>query len=677
MLSDDIPSSPAALRQGATLEEELAYYKAQYEQLEFELNEFQASSRELEAELERDIEQADKRERELQDKVDSARYEVEEWKTKYKQSKTESTSAQSTLQKEITTLRDANRTLTLKLRDVEVANDAFERQARHTAGSLEDLEGKYNVAIERGVMLEEEIRNGEKEREELRIDFQRVKDELGDLRVETEITQEKLRNAEIEIQRLRSRKITPLGQPDGALRPPSPQYSEASTSATTMSSPTVSTPPPPGDRKGDGTLSVQSTPPSPPLSDSSTPNTTTRAKKPTVAELRKKTQPQTPSVPLKKRSSTVTNNSTPRPSFLSSSTRAGAATAPRHTRGPSVPQATPSASRMQPPASTSKIKPPSRPSFGYQDPLPRSSSLYQIRGLTAKIQNLEKRVHTVRSKLPAPTTTPPRASPRGSTAGIVPSTVTVRSNRKRQSQSTNASSGDRESMAAPVSRLSFGPGTGKATGTASGIPSRPSSRTSMTSSQVQYARPSSRTSMSGVRTPISSTFSIPERSEGNTGHPSQLRRPRSSVSGSYAQTHGHVSRQSISGRSSALDLRSNDSDLDINTAPLRSGTPNFGRSVGHAYSNSTSGRSSAFGERTNDEDNDDSITPTALRRSTIEKGGITGIPAPTGIPRRQSGGGTGIPTLGRRQSSGTGVGEMRPPSSHGRSRALSGVEETY
>lgn len=79
--SDDLPSSPAP--KGASLEEELAYYKSQYEQLEAELQDFQASSRELEAELEKDIETAEKRERELQEKVDSLGFEVDEWKVSY------------------------------------------------------------------------------------------------------------------------------------------------------------------------------------------------------------------------------------------------------------------------------------------------------------------------------------------------------------------------------------------------------------------------------------------------------------------------------------------------------------------------------------------------------------------------------------------------------------------
>ena len=65
---------------GSSMEESLAYYKSQYEQLEAELQEFQTSSRELEAELEKDIEASEKRERQLKGKVEDLGFEVDEWK---------------------------------------------------------------------------------------------------------------------------------------------------------------------------------------------------------------------------------------------------------------------------------------------------------------------------------------------------------------------------------------------------------------------------------------------------------------------------------------------------------------------------------------------------------------------------------------------------------------------
>ncbi|KAL6167605.1 NADH:ubiquinone oxidoreductase [Exserohilum turcicum] len=255
--------SPAAQRRAWTsLEEELAYYKTQYETLENELQEFQTSSKELEAELERDIEESEKRERKLQEKAERLAFEVEEWKTKYKQSKAEANNAQNTLQKEITALRESQRALQMRLRDIEVQSDDFERQARNQTSSLEDVESKYNVAIERGVMLEEEIKIGEQEREQLRIETQRLRDELSDLRIEAEIVQEKLRIAEETIEVNHQRKITSHIASD-AIRPRSP-VSEASTSATTLSSPTAASTPP---HSIADILHPDTTPPSPPLSD--------------------------------------------------------------------------------------------------------------------------------------------------------------------------------------------------------------------------------------------------------------------------------------------------------------------------------------------------------------------------------------------------------------------------
>ena len=76
--TDGTASAQAA--SGSSLQEDLTYYKTQYEQLERELQEFQASSRELEAELEKDIDASEKRERQLKEKVEDLKFEVEEWK---------------------------------------------------------------------------------------------------------------------------------------------------------------------------------------------------------------------------------------------------------------------------------------------------------------------------------------------------------------------------------------------------------------------------------------------------------------------------------------------------------------------------------------------------------------------------------------------------------------------
>lgn len=79
MAVDDAPSSPPS-GGWSNIEEELSYYKSQYETMEVELQEFQTSSKELEAELERDVEESEKRERKLQEKAERLGFEVEEWK---------------------------------------------------------------------------------------------------------------------------------------------------------------------------------------------------------------------------------------------------------------------------------------------------------------------------------------------------------------------------------------------------------------------------------------------------------------------------------------------------------------------------------------------------------------------------------------------------------------------
>ncbi|KAL8949592.1 MAG: hypothetical protein Q9222_004307 [Ikaeria aurantiellina] len=581
-----------------------SYYKAQYEQLEAELADFQASSRELEAELERDIEAAEKRERRLQEKIEGLGYEVEEWKTKYKQSKTEASNAQNSLQKEITTLRESNRTMQLRLRDTEVASDDFERQARHTTSSLEDLESKYNVAIERGVMSEEEIRVGENEREALRIDNQRLRDELGDLRIEAEIRQDKLRRAEAAAAESKNSKLATFT----AQRPHS-AMSERS-EPTTTSSPTVATPPA---KSTSSTLSETPTPPSPPTSDHSIPAVSL------------------PSIPIHKSRLSISDASTtPRPQFSSRT--------PRYSRGPSNPLVQDHSTPSIPRRTTMNNHINSLKNGG----IPQSGSLHQIRGLIGKMQNLEQRVHTARSKLPAPNVTPPRASPRNDSAATpsqIPATITMRSNRKRTGGSNAGSLAMSTPDQRPSSRLSFGFSQPVASREPNPSPNRPPSRASISSrasvshlpsaaSATSSSRPASRQSMTGSRTPLGHYSTMTTQSES--------RRPRSSIGGSYASMHSNPS---------------------------------------HGHSASVS-RLSNYGQNFLDEEGDstnDALTPTPARRSNVVKddASSTGIPSLIASPSKKRYSGIGS---GRRISSGPG--EMGPPERRG-TRKLSGVGEAF
>ena len=531
--------------------------------------------------------------------------------SKCKQSKAEANSAQNNLQKEITSLRETTRSVQLKLRDIEVANDDFERQARNTTSSLEDLESKYNVTLERSVLLEGEVKIGEQERETLRIENQRLRDELSDLKVEAEVRQQKLRHAEVSAEQARSRKFTPT---DSVARPRS-AISERSPSVTTASSPTAATPP---TKSASSAASDTQTPPSPPTSDKSMPPVSSTSPKATKSRL------------------SLTNTTTPRPGHYSSRTL-------RHSRGPSAP----SINGFVTPANRRTTI--NRSNDTAATPLPNSTSLTQIRGLIGKMQKLEQRVQSARSKLPAPSVTPPRASPRPGSAlsqsslaqSYIPASVTVRSGRRgRASASTAAVGADStpSAMPRPASRLSTGMPPPTPT-----RDSRPSSRASLASrpslSQLPGAlggssRPASRQSLSEApRAPSRQSLSGAPRTPGphypTAAERTAASRPRSSIGGSYHTVHGG----------------------------------------GHAHSASvgrisTWGGAGGIGAGMEDSPEADAITPTPSRRSIA---GGSAIPM-LATAKRES-----MP--GRRTSSGAGGGgPMGPPE---RRRKLSEVGETY
>ncbi|KAK4542529.1 hypothetical protein LTR36_006782 [Oleoguttula mirabilis] len=649
-------SSP--LRAGATLEDELNYYKKQYDQLETDLADFQASSKELEEQLERDIDTAEKNERKLKERVEKLSFEVEEWKTKHKQAKTEANSAQNALQKEITTLRESNRSLQLKLRDIEVVNDDYERQARNTESSLEDLESKYNVAIERSVMSEEEIKVGEQEREALRIETQRLRDELGDLKVESDITQEKLRLADQTIERMRSRKPSPLAVESLRARSPA---SEAS--GITPSSPTASTPPPKSD-----TVSDAPTPPSPPLSD---------------APVHTKREPSTP-LPPKRQSLLPDSAATPRLSLY------GPRAAPGHSRGPSMASSNglsaSDAKAMKPPAT--KPRHTTRPSNGPIESLPRSDSLYQIKALRGRMQKIEERVHSARSKLPPPGTRTPTASPRtlAVSSEHVPASVTMRRSIKRPSGSTASSLANGEAVdgtrdgsrrESQAKRLSYGIPRPPPSAAGERSPSRAMDRPP---SAAGVGRPSSRASLAsasnrpgsraGARTPLTAGTADFRTSIGPARTPT-AGAGRTSTTGPARTSTTGPARPSTTGpaRTSTTGPTRPRSSMGGTYATIQ-GTPRSHRpsaSVSELRRVAAESEDSALG-----------AGGTPGRRTTMES---TALPTVFGFAKRQSGGAAIIASPGktlRRISSGLpgarGEGAMRPPPSR---RKISDVGETY
>jgi hypothetical protein len=593
--SDGVPSSPPG--PGSSPEDALNYYKAQYESLEADLVEFQASSKDLEAELERDIEAAEKRERDLKDKATKLQYDVDEWKVKYNQAKKEANAAQNQLQKEVTALRDQNRSLQHRLRDIEVANDDIERQQRNTESSLTDMESKYNQTIERGLMLDQEMKAAEQEREAMRIEAQRLKDQFSDLKIENEITKEKLRKTEGLLERARKPLTIDLTQTA------SPR-SELSPTTTNDSSPSFDTPPP--KTASSSGISDTPTPPSPPVSEKSA-SITEASPKPKAFV--------TPNIPKTRTSIIANNNTTPRQLTYSSRTTS-------HVRGSSVQansRGAPSSAFRQ---SMSKPLPVPRRGPG----LPPSGSLMQLRTLRGNIAKLSERVHTATSKLPGPVNTPPKASPRtGSALGQhIPSSVTVRSGRKRATGSTISGVDSLPDQGTP----SIKPMSGR---TSIGY-QRPASPTKGDMAPPQ-PRPSSRASTSSRLSMNSGAF-VPGHSRPGSRASMSFRTPlglQPNASTDAVRPHSSLSTRS--------GLDGNMDEVDEENKPSDYATP--------------TPRRTTIGKRTSDVG---SAIPSPTKR--LSYGMNSKLPAPAN----------------RRQSSGLSDVTMRPPS---RQINLNDVQEGY
>ncbi|KAF3906266.1 hypothetical protein ABW20_dc0102597 [Dactylellina cionopaga] len=444
-------------------EEELEWYKDQNANMEQELIEFQGFSRELEKELEKELEMQEKVQEDLRKKNEGLKYEVDEWKTKFKASKEEANHVQGQLQKEITELREKYRTSQIKIREMECSNDDFERNERIVKSSLDDLESKYNMAIERNAMNESEIITLEQGREELRIEVQRLKDELAELKVEAELSQEKYLMARQGTSNPRFQSPMPEGPTTPTSVSPTPKRSRGTPNAD-FSSPT---------------------PPSPPISETST--SSSRIPTPHDHLL----------TPRPSHYKTLPKKKTPSIANLSSAQQ-------RRLTGTVAP-------------SNSGI------------PVSNSKSLTQIRGLIGQMQRLEKRVQTARSKMPPPVqrTPPRRSSPHLGNAGYVPPmSVTLRRGKRPSSTASSVTSPSVDDRYNSMSRT-FGGHMAEAmngTGTPSSRPSsRTSSRLSFSTTGQSISRPSSRASTSGV-----SQIPVPEYSQPVS---KPVSKPRSSIGG--------------------------------------------------------------------------------------------------------------------------------------------------
>ncbi|KAF9580154.1 hypothetical protein BGW38_003312 [Lunasporangiospora selenospora] len=178
---------PSTTRSFQNINEELEYYKQHAEELDLELNEtrlaleeFQESSKELEEELEKEIESTEKRYNEIKIRNESMRQEVDDWKEKYQQSTKMSNTTINQLTRQLEELKQQTDMFIKKERELEQDNDDLERKGRAASWSLQEMERKYNVALERTAFLEHEITSKITMSDEL----QRLKDELRDANVE-------------------------------------------------------------------------------------------------------------------------------------------------------------------------------------------------------------------------------------------------------------------------------------------------------------------------------------------------------------------------------------------------------------------------------------------------------------------------------------------------------------
>ncbi|KAI9304019.1 hypothetical protein BJ944DRAFT_256500 [Cunninghamella echinulata] len=177
-----------------SIQDELEYYRNHSDNLEntlqetrAALDEFQVSSRELEEELEKELQTTEKAYKELKSQCEKSRRDADEWKSKFTEAKHEQSITMMQMQREIDILRATEEMFRKKILELELDNDDLERTERAATSSLSDLEVKLNKAIERNVILENEIAT----KDSLTEQTQRLKDELNEVNQELSVLRNK------------------------------------------------------------------------------------------------------------------------------------------------------------------------------------------------------------------------------------------------------------------------------------------------------------------------------------------------------------------------------------------------------------------------------------------------------------------------------------------------------
>ncbi|KDN48520.1 hypothetical protein K437DRAFT_255494 [Tilletiaria anomala UBC 951] len=150
------------------------------------LQDWMDSSKALEAEMERELAASTRAQSDLQTRNEVLASEVETWRNKFQTAISESNRELAELRKELKMTTDTHNAYKAKLRDMELDNDELENAERMISESLADMEIRYNRAVEKTALLEEEV----VAKEQLQEENQRLKDEIRDLVEELAVVRE-------------------------------------------------------------------------------------------------------------------------------------------------------------------------------------------------------------------------------------------------------------------------------------------------------------------------------------------------------------------------------------------------------------------------------------------------------------------------------------------------------
>jgi len=182
-MTNETPSFSSSAEEAEYWKKLASEYKTAADEAKAELEEFQEDSRALEHELESQLEQAEAKTKELKSLSNKLQLENDNIRDKLEQCSREYHHQISELENELAEIKGIKEKLHKYVRELEQQNDDLERAKRSTLASLEDFEGRLNVAIERNAFLESEL----DEKENLRSVVQRLKDETRDLRQELKV----------------------------------------------------------------------------------------------------------------------------------------------------------------------------------------------------------------------------------------------------------------------------------------------------------------------------------------------------------------------------------------------------------------------------------------------------------------------------------------------------------